>query len=489
MNTRTQTRPLPQQQINLRIGGAFEAGRGAPIPVYNPATREQIAEVRSADLEQVRRAVASTREAFDRNELGTAAERAACISRLADLMEERTDEILETIIAEVGTPVSTARNLHIETPIRMLRWLAEATLVDRTEHLGVDLGPPANEAKVIQRPIGVVAAIAAYNYPLMFAAMKVGSAFAAGCPSVLLSSPNSPLAILNFAEWLDEAGFPARSVAVLTGGVDVAQELIASPDIAKVTFTGSVPAGTAVMTSAAKGLRGVVLELGGKSAAIILPTADLAEVVGPIHTRYLRNAGQGCASTTRILVPREHLDEFLEASRTFYDTVAVGDPWDPSTLVGPVISEQHRAHVQKYIDDAVEDGGFVVAQGNLPESEEGWYVRPTLIGGLPNDAQINQEEIFGPVATVLPYDDVNDAIIIANASEFGLHAGIYGPIEDAMNVAEHLDVGLVTINGGGPTRTDAPNGGWKASGVGRERGEAGIREFLEAVTIQWPTNG
>lgn len=320
----------------------------------------------------------------------------------------------------------------------------------------------------------------------MFAAMKVGSAFAAGCPSVLLSSPHSPLSILDFAAWLDEAGWPSGAVAVLTGGVEVAQELISRPEIAKVTFTGSVPAGAAVMKSAAERLRGVVLELGGKSAAIILPSADPEAVVGPVHSRYLRNAGQGCASTTRILVHRSRLDEFVEASRAFYDKTVVGDPRDPQTLVGPVISEAHRQRVQGYIDSALRSGGRLIAEARVPDTDRGWWVKPTLIGGLPNDAQINQEEIFGPVATVIVYDDVDEAVAIANSSVFGLHAGIYGPHEEAIALAARLDVGLVTINGGGPTRMDAPNGGWKQSGVGRERGEAGIREFLEPVTVQWP---
>lgn len=475
-----------EQQLDLRIAGTFEAGRGESIPVYNPATGEQIAVVSSADHEQVRRAVTFARLSFDRGEMGNAQERSDCLNRLADVMERRTDEILEKIVAEVGTPVSTARNLHIETPIRMLRWLAQATLTDRTEHLGLESGTPANEAMVLHRPVGVVAAIAAYNYPLMFAAMKVGSAFAAGCPTVLLSSPHSPLSILDFASWIDEAEWPAGAVSVLTGGVDVAQELIARPEVAKISFTGSVPAGTAVMKTAAEGLRGVVLELGGKSAAIVLPGVDPATVVNPIHSRYLRNAGQGCASTTRILIHKSQVDDFVAASKEFYANTVVGDPRDPATLVGPVISDTHRRRVQSFIDSALAAGGELIAEGTVPETGEGWWVKPTLIGGLPNDAEINREELFGPVATVQVYDDVDQAVAIANDSAFGLHAGVYGPHDEAIALASRLDAGLVTINGGGPTRMDAPNGGWKESGIGRERGEAGIREFLEPVTVQWP---
>lgn len=474
-----------EQELSLRIGGTFERGRGHAFPVLNPATEQTIAEVRSADLEQVERAVAVARAGLDRNEMGTAKERSAALSRLADVIESHADEILAVSVNEVGTPVSTARNLHVDTPLRALRWLAEGTLTDRTEYLGRDEGPPASDSKVIYRPVGVVAGIAAYNYPLLFAVIKVGAAFAAGCPSVLLSSPNAPLGILNFGRFVEEAGWPASSLSVLAGGVDVAQHLIGQPDVAKVTFTGSVPAGKSVMATAAEGLRDVVLELGGKSAAIVLPTADAASVVGPIHSRYLRNAGQGCASPTRILVHESALETFLQHSRDYFSTVAVGDPWDTQTLVGPVISERHRQTVQGYIDSAVADGGSVLARGHEPAGP-GWWVAPTLIGGLGNDARVNQEEIFGPVASVMTYRTVDEAIAIANDSSFGLHATVWGPFEEAMDIAYRLDVGQVSINGGGAKRPDAPNGGWKNSGIGREFGEAGIREFLEAVHIQWP---
>lgn len=470
--------------FDLKIGDAYERGRGETITVTDPATGEVIAEVRAASLDQVDRAVTTAESAVGK--MGTPEERSAALHRLADIIEARKDEILDLTIAEVGTPMSTAPGLHFDSPLRVLRFVADAASTDRTEHLGRQDGPPVNEAKVIYRPVGVVASIAAYNYPLMFAAMKVGSAFAAGCPSVILSSPHSPLVLLEFAKWADEAGFPSGAVSSIAGGVDVAQALIKNPKVAKVSFTGSVPAGTAVMKSAADGLRDVVLELGGKSAAIVLPSQDPATVAGPIHSRYLRNAGQGCASPTRILVQQDHMQEFIEASREYYATVRTGDPRDPSNLVGPVISEPHRARVQEYIDSAIEDGGEIIAEGSLPDTDRGWWVRPTLIGGLPNDARINQEEIFGPVATLQPYETIEDAIAIANDSSFGLHASLFGPVDEALALADRFDVGLVTINGGGPTRTDAPNGGWKASGIGRERGEAGIREFLEPVTVQWP---
>lgn len=473
-------------RVDLKLGADAETGAGASISVENPATQEVIAEVRAASPEQVERAVQIGLKAFGASSLGTAEERGAALHRLATLMDERADLIVATIVSEVGTPVNIARALHVDVPISTLRWFGDNAGLDRTERLGVSDGPPRNEAIVLHRPVGVVASITAYNYPLMFAAAKFGAAFAAGCPTVLLPSPQSPLSTLLFADLVEEAGFPDGALSVLVGGVDVAQALIGSAGVSKVSFTGSVPAGTAVMQAAAVGVRDVVLELGGKSAAILLPDADVSAVAAPVHQRYLRNAGQGCASPTRVLVHASRFDEFIEASRAVYGDVAIGDPWDPKTLVGPVISEQHRDRVRGFVDDAVAHGGSVVAETPLPGLDRGWWNTPTLIGDLPNSARINREEVFGPVASVQRYETIDEAVAIANDSEFGLHASVFGPHDEAFAVAPQLQAGHVTLNGGGPLRTDAPTGGWKASGIGREYGEHGIREFLEPVTVQWP---
>jgi acyl-CoA reductase-like NAD-dependent aldehyde dehydrogenase len=474
----------PQLPSDLYIAGKFETGQGERIPVENPATEETFTEVASASIGQVHRAVSSAQMALTSGALGTAADRSRWLLKLADLIEEHAEEIVSLVVTEAGTPISTARALHIGIPVETFRYMATAALVDRTEHLGRRDGPPANEGMVLYRPAGVVAGITAYNVPLMFAATKAGAALAAGCPTVLLPSPQAPLSTLFFARLLEEAGLPPGAVNIITGGVDVAQALISAPDVARVSFTGSVPAGIAVMKAAADGLTGVVLELGGKSAAIILPSADPGIVAAPIHQRYLRNAGQGCAAPTRILVPESRLADFVQASRDVYSALRIGDPWDPETLIGPVISGQHRQRVLSHIQGALDEGGSKLAVGNLPEGK-GHYVAPTLIGGLSNDARINQEEIFGPVGTVIPYRDVDDAVRIANESSFGLHASIFGATDEALELAPRMHVGHVTINGGGALRADLPNGGWNKSGIGREFGEEGVREFLEPVAVQW----
>lgn len=487
-DTATTTSPVGARRLELQINGRPELGEGPAIPVTNPATEEVIAEVPSASPEQIRRAVTAAHDAYESGELGSPQERATALNNLADLIEDRADEILETVVAEVGTPITSARVIHIGIPAAILRGVAEAALVDRTEHLGVHAGPPANDGYVLYRGIGVVAGITAYNVPLMFAAAKAGGALAAGCSSVLLPSPQAPLSTLNFADYALEAGFPQRAVSVLAGGVDVAQGLIAAPEVAKVSFTGSVPAGTAVMKAAADGVRGVVLELGGKSANILLPSADVTAVAEPVLYRYMRNAGQGCASPTRILVHEDQVDEFIEAARGVFASVPVGDPRDPATLVGPLISPQHRERVRAYKASALSDGGRILAEGSIPQDGAGWFESPVLIGGLPNSAKLNQEEVFGPVASLQTYRTLDEAVAIANDSVFGLHASVYGDLDEAKALAPRLNAGHVTINGGGPLRGEAPLGGWKQSGIGRENGDAGVREFLESTFVQWPAS-
>jgi aldehyde dehydrogenase (NAD+)/betaine-aldehyde dehydrogenase len=310
---------------------------------------------------------------------------------------------------------------------------------------------------------------------------------AAGCSVVLLASPQAPLATLMLGQIAAQVGFPAGVLNVIVGGPEVGRRLTEHPDVAVVTFTGSVPVGRMVMAQAASHIARVVLELGGKSAAILLPGADFDAVVGPLHQRYARNAGQGCASPTRLLVPANRMDDFIDLSRAAYERIVVGDPFNRDTLVGPLISSAHRARVEGYVQSAVDNGGFIAAGGGRPPLDRGWFVNPCLVAGVPNSARISQEEVFGPVAVVLPYTDVNDAVRIANDSTMGLHAMIFGPLDEALDIAPRLAVGQVTINGGGSgSRTDAPMGGFKQSGIGREAGRWGLSEFLQPQHVHWP---
>jgi aldehyde dehydrogenase (NAD+) len=321
---------------------------------------------------------------------------------------------------------------------------------------------------------------------LMFVVSKACTAMAAGCSTVYMPSPQTPLATLLFGELANEAGVPPGILNIVVGGTDIAVALTSHTAADKVSFTGSAGVGRQVMIQAAQGLKDVVLELGGKSAGIVLPGADLAKVALPLHSRYLRNAGQGCQSPTRLLVPQEQLDDFIDVSREVFAQIKVGDPWNPTTLIGPLISEAHRARVEGYVERSRLEGGRVLIGGGRPAHMElGWFMNATLIGGVKNDSEIARNELFGPVAVVMPYRNVDEAIALANESDFGLAAHLYGPLDLAKSLAERLRVGSVYINGGGRLRVDAILTGWKHSGIGREWGEDGIAEFLEAQHVQW----
>ena len=476
---------VPKWETRLLINGALEAGDGVEFSVDNPATAEVLTVLRGASIPQVGRGVDAAASALGRGGWRDRQLRHRCMHRLADVLETRADDLVAAIVTEVGTPISLARSLQVGTAIETLRWFADAALVDRRIDLGPE--PGGRTASIVDHhPIGVVAAITAYNYPLLLAIQKIGAAFAAGCSTVLLPSPQAPLTTLLLAQAAVEAEFPPGVLNVLVGGIEVGRALTTHPGVAKVTFTGSVAVGREIMQDAAGGLRSVVLELGGKSPAVVLPEADFEQIVEPIHTRYLRNAGQGCSSPTRIFVPQDRYDEFAAASRDAYDRIKVGDPWAQDTIVGPVISARHRDRIQGYVDEAVGDGAEVLAGGEAPKFPGGWWAAPTLVGNVANTSRIASEEIFGPVAVLLPYRDVEQAIELANQSSLGLAAAVWGPLEDAMVLAGRLEAGSVSINGAGVSRPDAPLAGWKDSGIGAERGEFGIHEFLVTQHVQWP---
>lgn len=471
---------------HMLIGDELVEGGGQELPVENPSTGEVFTSLREASATQLNEAVKAARRAFDAGMWGNPQERRLALHRLADLFEAHKEDLGGTLIQELGTPISLIAPLQLGTPIELLRYYAEQALVDRTRFLGRHHSPTApSESMVRQVPVGVVAAITAYNYPLLMFALKIAPALAAGCSVVVLPSPQTPLSTLLAAQLVKDAGFPPGVVNVIVGGAEIGRALSEHPEVDKVTFTGSVAVGRAVMSQAARTLKGVVLELGGKSAAIILPSCDLRETVSSCHQRYMRNAGQGCASPTRLLVHQDKVGEFLELSRSVFATVQVGDPWDPETVVGPLISKAHRERVEAYVDRALAAGAQVAAGGGRPDIQRGWYMNPTLLSDLDNSFEVAREELFGPVGVMLPYNDVDEAIALANDSELGLAAAVYGEQREALDVAKQLRVGSIYVNGGGSIRMDAPMGGFKQSGVGREYGEEGIREFLEPQHIQW----
>jgi aldehyde dehydrogenase (NAD+)/betaine-aldehyde dehydrogenase len=485
------TQPNRNTQVSWRcdpfIGGEYVRGEGPLLVVENPATEAVITTVRQTSLRQLDAAVTNSRQAFESGVWQDPELRRAVLSRLADLLEARSAEFASALVQEVGTPVALCQPLQLGGPISLLRYLVRKTDLarERIRMLGRDDRVPASESMIRYAPVGVAAGIGAYNYPLMFVISKACTALAAGCASVFLPSPQTPLATLLFGEVAAEAGIPPGILNIVVGGADIGVALSSHPGIDKVSFTGSVAVGRQVMIQAAQGIKGVVLELGGKSAAIVLPGADLAKVAMPLHSRYLRNSGQGCQSPTRHLVPRKQFDDFIDVSREAYAKIQIGDPWDPATLGGPLISKAHRARVEGYIERSKQEGGRVLLGGGRPPMERGWYHNPTLIGGVNNDSEIARNELFAPVAVAMPYDSVEEAIAIANASDFGLAAHLYGPLDLAKRTAERLSVGTIYINGGGQLRTDSVLMGWKHSGLGCEWGEEGVMEFLGVKHLQW----
>jgi aldehyde dehydrogenase (NAD+) len=467
------------------IGGRSVAGDGNPLQVENPATGARLAQLAQVSPQQLDTAVLAARHAFESGVWRDGERRTVVLSRIADLLESRKEQLLRMLVSEAGTPISIARFLQLDGPIDMLRDIAKRANADRTVRLPNDARAPASASMIRYEPVGVVAGIGAYNNPLLYLVSKCCAALAAGCTAVYLPSPLTPLTALSIADILEEAGVPDGVLNIIAGGPDVARLLTLHPDVDKISMTGSIGVGRQVMRQAAEGPKGVVLELGGKSAGIVLPGADLAKVMLPLHGRYLRNAGQGCQSPTRLLIPAPLYDDFVAASRESYARVPIGDPFDPSTMIGPLSSDSHRARVEGFVARALENGGEILAGGGRPAMDRGWFMNGALIGGMTNTSEIARTELFGPVAILMPYRDVEQAIAIANDSEFGLAASVFGPLDAALAVAARLRVGTVAINGGGNFRVDSVLAGWKHSGLGREWGEAGIGEFLQPQHVQW----
>ncbi|MEY9212193.1 aldehyde dehydrogenase family protein [Thermobifida halotolerans] len=471
---------------DLTIGGRPVTPAGERWDVYNPATEEVIGTVGGASPEQVDEAVRAARAAFGPWSVTPGEQRCAAILSLADRMEERFEKLLASIVNEVGTPVSLAEFLQVRMGIGHLRWQAEAAKKDRTVHLGPYDVPVPTMSDVDHFPVGVVAAITGYNYPLNLAIFKFGAALAAGCTVVLLPSPRTPLTTLLLGELVRESDLPDGVLNIIVGGADVGQCLSSHPGVDKVSFTGSDAVGAKIMAQAAANLNGVTLELGGKSANIVLPGCDVESFAVDMHLRWSRNAGQGCAALARLLVHEGLYDRFLKSGADAFGQMKVGDPWDPATNIGPLIRPDHRDRVNGFVTEALEQGGRALLRVDTPLPERGWYVNPVLLGDLPHSARAVQQEIFGPVAVVLPFEDTDEAVRLANDTAYGLAANVWAPdLQEGRRVAERLRAGTVWINGGGAMRPDAPFGGAGRSGIGREIGEWGIMEFLEPRHIQW----
>ena len=484
--TATGTQPTTEPQVlrEIFVGGAWvPSTNDALIDVHNPYTEQVIARVPAGSAEDVDSAVSAARAAFESWSQTPVAERAAYLTRVADVLTERTDELAAVITSELGMPLKMAKLIQLGTPIGTLRTYAKLAADFEWE---TEVG----NSLIVREPIGVVAAITPWNYPLHQIVAKVAPALLAGNTIVLKPSEVAPLIAFEFARILDEVGLPAGVFNLISGaGPEIGQALVGHPDVDMVSFTGSGRAGREISATAAQTVKRVALELGGKSASVILDDLDneaFAKAIKSSIGQCFTNAGQRCTAFSRILVPQSRMDEALIAAAKAAESHVAGDPMTEGTRLGPLVSEAQRDRVRGFLDRAVADGARVVTGGSdAPEGvESGYFVSPTVLTDVDLDSEIAKEEVFGPVTVVLPYSTVDEAVRIANDTQYGLAAGVYGADSDAaVSVAKRLRAGQVDVNNG-RWNWLAPFGGYKQSGNGREFGIAGLEEFLEIKAVQ-----
>lgn len=456
------------------------------VRVVSPHTEEVIAEVTASTPNDVDSAVGAARAAFDsgwwsRIEPG---ERIAVIRRLADIYDRGRTEMANTITAEIGAPISFAQRAQVGLPAVMIR--AFCDLADRHEWHQTRTGYFGADVHIRKEPVGVAAAIVPWNMPQFLIITKLVPALLAGCTVVLKPAPESPLDAQLLVEMLTEAGLPPGVVNLVVGGATVGESLVAHPGVDKVSFTGSTLAGRAVAASCAANLTKVSLELGGKSAAVVLDDASPDNVAAGVRSASLSNSGQICNALTRVLVPQAQQDAYVDALAAEMTALRIGDPTDPQTQIGPLVSRRQQQRVRDYIEIGKSEGGQLITGGaEMPEGlASGWYVQPTLFAGADNDMRIAREEIFGPVITVIPYRNEDDALAIANDSDYGLAGSVWtDDPERALAIATRMHTGTLGINQGYTMDPFAPFGGVKASGYGRELGPEGLDSYLQTKAI------
>ena len=465
----------------LYIGGRWTAPAGAgTIDVINPSNEELAGRVPEGTAADVDAAVAAARQAFPGWAATSVETRIELLKRLQRGIRERQDELAQVIASELGMPLPMARNVQVGLPSTVAgsyaRLLQEFAW---EEQIGNSL--------VVREPVGVVGCITPWNFPLHQVVAKVAPALAAGCTVVLKPSEVAPLCSFILAEILDAAELPAGVFNLVCGyGPVVGEALAAHPEVDMISFTGSTRAGRRVSELAAGTIKRVALELGGKSANVILDDADLEKAVRAGVNNCFFNSGQTCSAWTRMLVPRERLDEATQIAVATAERFTVGDALEGEAKLGPLVSAQQRERVRGYIHQGIEEGAQLAIGGAEPPPglERGYFIRPTVFTNVRNDMTIAREEIFGPVLVILPYDDEEDAVRIANDSPYGLGGGVWsGDPERAKRVARRLRTGQVDINGGN-FNPMAPFGGYKQSGNGREFGRFGLEEYLEVKAMQ-----
>ncbi|MFN2537039.1 MAG: aldehyde dehydrogenase [Mycobacteriales bacterium] len=472
---------------HIYVGGEFIASTGnGTIEVISPHTEEVIARVPDGTTADVDKAVAAAREAFDNGPWPrlTPAERAGYLSRLSALIQANMDDWAGTISREMGSPFTFSQMGQVFASTMVLDYYAGLAESYHFEELRNGIMGPV---LVRREPVGVAAAIVPWNVPLFTTVLKLGPALLAGCTVVLKPSPETPLDAYKLAEACEEIGLPKGVLNIVVAGREVGAHLVSHPGIDKVGFTGSTAAGKQIAAAAGAQLKRVTLELGGKSASIFLPDADLSIAVPQALGSGFMNNGQACVAQTRILVSRDRYSETVDALAEFTRNQVVGDPMDPATNIGPLVAKRQRERVEGYIAKAQAEGGKIAVGGARPSSQpKGWYVEPTLVVDVDQNHTIAQEEVFGPVVSVIAYDSPEDAVRIANNSDFGLSGSVFtADVATGIDVARQVRTGTYTVNSFA-LEFAAPFGGFKQSGVGRELGPEGLTAYLEAKAISLP---
>jgi aldehyde dehydrogenase (NAD+) len=473
-------------------GALVTAGRGRTFDNINPATEEVIGAAPDADATDIDAAIGAARRAFDTTSWSTDVDlRRRCLVQLRDALHDNRETLRSMVVAESGSPVALTMAIQLDGPISYLDHYIRLLESYDFEHAIPETpigGMPTN--RIIRREaVGVVAAITPWNYPFYLNLCKVGAALAAGCTVVLKPAPDTPwsgLALGRLA--LEHTDIPPGVLNVVTTSDNSVAEILAThPDIDAVTFTGSTQTGRRVMGAAAATVKRVTLELGGKSAAVLLDDADFDAVVPGLAGSTCIHAGQGCALLTRVLVPRARYSDAVDLARTAMANVRWGDPTDPANLMGPVINAQQRDRVLHYYELARREGHVVLGGQPTTRFERGYYVEPTLITDVDPKSAVAQEEIFGPAVVVLPFEDDDDAVRIADNTPYGLSSAVFSAdLDRAMGIARRFRTGTVGVNGAQWFHPASPFGGYKQSGLGREWGTEGLEDFLEVKTIAYP---
>jgi aldehyde dehydrogenase (NAD+) len=482
------------EQRMLIDGELVLADSGKTFTNFNPANEEALGEVADASSGEMHRAIGAARRAFDTTDWSTNPKfRQRCLEQLQRALEADLEGIREELILEVGCPRMTTHGPQLDSPVQdALRWPAQH--IDEFQWVTdlpdvTDPGGRANARQILKEPAGVVGAITPWNFPLEVILNKLGQALATGNTVVLKPAPDTPFNATRLGRIVAEhTDIPAGVFNVVVSSDHlVGEELTLSPAVDLISFTGSTAVGQQIMEKGASTMKRLFLELGGKSATVVLDDAEFGEAL-MMGMAVCFHAGQGCAIPTRMLLPRSRYTEGVEMLKAMLAAVPYGDPQRPDVMMGPVISAKQQERILDYISKGVEEGATLSLGGGKPEAHPtGWFLEPTLFTDVDNSMTIAQEEIFGPVLVAIPFDDDDDAVRIANDSHYGLAGGVFsGSTERALGVAKRMRTGQVGVNGGLTYGPDMPFGGYKHSGIGRQNGNEGFEQYLEVKAVAWP---